>query len=171
MRCGDESVRDRSLDVLAGQYHEDSDHALKLAGLHMAAASQKMDRYSRRRDPVNVEIAAHDGVLSTLEGPVSYHAGDALITGVKGERWPVEKLRFERTYEPVPPTHAGESGSYARLPNEVRACQMPAAFTVTTGGGDQLHGRPGDWLLEYGPGEEGVVAADVFAETYVRIDA
>lgn len=136
----------------------------------MATAPHKMVRYSRRRDPVDVEVASTDGVLSTLEGPVVYHIGDALITGVKGERWPVERSRFEQTYEPVPPTKMGQSGRYARLSNEVRACQMPVAFTVTTSAGDQLSGQPGDWLLEYTPGEKGIVAAEVFARTYIRLD-
>ncbi|QBQ99517.1 PGDYG domain-containing protein [Paraburkholderia pallida] len=135
----------------------------------MATASQDMDRYAKRRDPVDVEIAARDGVMTTLEGPVSYRAGDALITGVRGERWPVDRQRFERTYEPVAPTLAGQSGRYARLPNEVRARQMANAFSVVTGSGDTLHGQPGDWLLEYGPGDWGIVASDIFAQTYVRI--
>ncbi|CAG9265170.1 hypothetical protein PUN4_50019 [Paraburkholderia unamae] len=135
----------------------------------MATASHDMDRYAKRRDPVDVEIAAHDGVLTTLEGPVSYRAGDALLTGVRGERWPVARQRFERTYEPVPPTQAGQSGRYARLPNEVRARKMPEAFSVATSSGDTLQGQPGDWLLEYGPGDWGIVANDIFAQTYVRI--
>jgi len=72
------------------------------------------DRYAKRRDPVEVEIAQAPGVLATLEGEVGYNAGDALITGVKGERWPASRERFERTYEALPPTRPGESGRYSR---------------------------------------------------------
>ncbi|WP_089159855.1 PGDYG domain-containing protein [Caballeronia sordidicola] len=72
------------------------------------------DRYAKRRDPVEVEIAQAPGVPATLEGEVGYNAGDALITGVKGERWPASRERFERTYEALPPTRPGESGRYRR---------------------------------------------------------
>lgn len=125
-----------------------------------------MDRYSKKRNPVDVKIAEQDGIMTTLEGPVSFHAGDALLTGVNGERWPVGKERFERTYKAVPPTAPGTSGCYVRLPNEVRARQMDKDFSVKTGNGDTLHGKAGDWLLEYGPGDWGIVADEIFAQTY-----
>ena len=32
--------------------------------------------------------------------------------------------------------------------------------------GDRLHGEPGDWLLQYGPGDFGIVGDTIFAQTY-----
>ena len=37
------------------------------------------------------------GVLATLEGNVTYQAGDALMSGPHGERWPIPRKRFIET--------------------------------------------------------------------------
>ncbi len=42
---------------------------------------------------------------------------------------------------------------------------MDEAFEVEVDSG-RLAGRPGDWLLRYGEGGYGIVAAEIFAETY-----
>jgi len=41
-----------------------------------------------------VHFAAAAGQLQTLEGPVAYAAGDAIVTGVAGEQWPVPADSF-----------------------------------------------------------------------------
>jgi PGDYG protein len=121
----------------------------------------------KRPIPVVVEIATTPGELQTLEGPVRFRAEDALITGVQGERWPVARERFDATYEAVPPTVPGASGLYLKRPVTVLARQMDKAFAVRVGyAADPLQGQPGDWLLQYAPGEYGVVSAAVFGQTY-----
>lgn len=129
-------------------------------------------RRARKRPlPVVVEFAASAGVLRTLEGPVRYRAGDALLTGVAGERWPIGREKFDAAYEPVPPTVAGRAGEYRRRPLVVRAKRMAGPFRVRVGHADDpLQGRAGDWLLQYGPDDYGIVAADLFARTYVLLD-
>jgi hypothetical protein len=124
-------------------------------------------RYSKRPDPVEVEIASREGSLQTLEGEVRYLRGDALMTGVAGERWPIERSRFDATYEAVPPTIKGQSGCYRRRPNEVFALQMTEAFEIATANGDRLRGRAGDWLVQYGEQDVGVVRREIFSKTYV----
>lgn len=122
-----------------------------------------------RRRPVTLEVrfAGAPGVLETLEGPVRYRAGAALVRGLRGERWPVERGPFELRYEPAPGTTAGSDGPYRRRPGVVLARRLTAAIEVPVGAeGDRLRGRQGDWLLQYGPGEYGVVAPDIFADTY-----
>jgi hypothetical protein len=37
-------------------------------------------------------------------------------------------------------------------------------------GGDLLHGNAGDWVLQYAPGDYGVVEQERFALVYRRID-
>lgn len=39
--------------------------------------------------------------VHTLEGPLRVSPGDHIITGVKGEKYPVKPDIFEATYEPV----------------------------------------------------------------------
>ena len=42
----------------------------------------------------NVVFAEVAGVCETLEGAVPYKSGDAIVTGVADERWPVSREYF-----------------------------------------------------------------------------
>ena len=42
-------------------------------------------RVCKKPIPVRVEFATADGTCTTLEGPVRYRAGDAILTGVRSE--------------------------------------------------------------------------------------
>lgn len=119
---------------------------------------------------VSVEFAAGAGVLTSAVGPNAFEAGDALVTGTTGDRWSVSRERFNARYLPVPPTTAGQAGRYRNIPVTVRARQIGVAFTVArSAGGDVLRGEPGDWLVEYAPGDHGVVARARFASVYRSI--
>ena len=39
--------------------------------------------------------------IDTLEGEISFCAGDYICKGIKGEFWAVERTIFEKTYEEV----------------------------------------------------------------------
>jgi hypothetical protein len=106
-------------------------------------------------------------VVQTAEGPVRARPGDAIVTGTAGERWPVSPARFQTTYRPVPPTVAGQAGTYLSLPNEVMGVPMTEAFDVLLADGiSRLHGERGDWLIDYGDGSFGVVSQAIFPGTY-----
>lgn len=120
---------------------------------------------------MTAEFAAGSGTLVTPEGPVAYTQGDALLTGVEGERWPVSRQRFDETYEPIAPLRPGKPGRYRKRPLVVWAKQLREAFSVELDGGrGTLGGQPGDWLLQYAPGDLGVVNATAFAKTYELLD-
>jgi len=132
-----------------------------------------------RRDPaaqrvvkneiVAVEFAATDGELTSLEGPNRYARGDALVTGSAGERWVVSRERFDPKYVPVDAGLAhGEPGRYRNRPAVVLAKRMDAPFTIarSAAGGDRLTGAAGDWVMQYAPGDYGVVQAARFAKVY-----
>ena len=128
---------------------------------------QPQARHVRKRPvEVTVEFASAEQMVQTLEGPVPALPGDAIITGLSGERWPVGRVRFDAKYDPVPPVQRGQSGRYSPRPLPVLALQMAAPFEVHTSRGAVLQGRAGDWLLDYGDGSRGVVAADIFDRTY-----
>jgi hypothetical protein len=117
--------------------------------------------------PVPVTFAASDGVCETLEGVVRYRSGDALLTGQLDERWPVQRDRFDESYEPVPPTVAGSDGRYRKRPAVVLAVRLTAPLEVLVGWqSDPLLGRPGDWLLRYGDGSHGIVQDAILRDTY-----
>lgn len=124
-------------------------------------------RATKRPIPVPVTFAAVEGVVETLEGPVAHRAGDAVLTGVRGERWPVGREAFLAAYDPLPPTAPGEDGLYVKRRQESLALRLEEPVTVPVGWrSDPLLGQPGDWLLRYGDGSYGVVRDEVFRETY-----
>jgi|GEM_PF-1357297 len=114
--------------------------------------------------PLKAEFAKEDGICKTKEGEQPYKAGDAIMTGTKGEQWPIPRNTFEATYEEV--EGAGE-GMYAKKALPVPAVQMEVEFTVNVPWSDEpLVGEPGDWLVQYGKDDHGIVGKDIFAETY-----
>jgi hypothetical protein len=113
-------------------------------------------------ETVAVEFAASEGELMSLEGPNRYARGDALITGSTGDRWVVSRERFDAKYVPAETALAhGEAGAYRNRPAVVLAKQMNQAFSLarSANGGDVLRGAAGDWVMQYAPGDYGVVQA------------
>lgn len=138
--------------------------AIDLRTAGRAAAYQKSEI-------VDVEFAQANGALQSREGKNTYAIGDALITGSTGDRWSVTRDRFVAKYTPLSPTRHGENGRYANIPKPVLAQQMLQSFSIERqAGGDIIHGKAGDWLLQYAPGDYGIVEAAKFAKVYKRVD-
>jgi hypothetical protein len=116
---------------------------------------------------VQVQFAPEACSVQTPEGLVHAQPGDAILTGIAGERWRVSRARFGEKYRPVPPTRAGEAGTYLSLPNRIIALQMTAPFEVLLADGQsRLTGKASDWLVDYGDGSLGVVSQAIFPTTY-----
>lgn len=121
----------------------------------------------KRVSELQVEFTPVACLVQTAEGAVHAQAGDAIVTGTAGERWSVSPEHFRKAYKAVPPTISGESGRYVSLPIQVLAVPMTAPFDVLLSDGQsRLHGKRGDWLVDYGDGGLGVVSESVFATTY-----
>lgn len=120
-------------------------------------------------ETVAVVFARAAGEILSREGPNRYATGDALVTGSTGDRWSVTRDRFDAKYLPVSPTLAGQDGRHRSRPVPVLAKPMGEAFCIArSAGGDLLRGHAGDWLLQYAPGDFGVVEAERFAKVYRR---
>jgi|GEM_PF-1387591 len=106
-------------------------------------------------------IAENDELVATREGTVEARRGDAILTGVEGEVWPIQANKFLATYDIL-------SGAQCRKkPIEVLAVRMDRPFQVVVAHQDGLlDGKPGDWLIEYGEANFGIVAQDIFDKTY-----
>ncbi|MGN6231605.1 MAG: PGDYG domain-containing protein [Trinickia sp.] len=117
---------------------------------------------------VAVEFAQASGELMSLEGANRYLPGDALITGTGGARWVVDRARFDGKYVPADASLAhGAPGRYRNRPAVVLAKRMDGPFSIARrAAGDVLTGAAGDWVLQYAPGDYGVVRADRFAQVY-----
>lgn len=128
--------------------------------------------YIKIKLPTQVEFASDAGVLTTLEGDVLYKAGDALMTGVQGERWPISRAKFGLTYEPVPPTVMGNSGTYVKKRIVVEALQMDEPFEVTIRDGQSIiKGNAGDWVVSSPDGGQWVVTDSIFKKTYALVSS
>jgi len=131
------------------------------------AADPRALRVTKKPIPVQVEFATADGTCDTLEGPVRFCAGDAILTGVRDERWPVSREAFLSSYEAVPPTRPGSSGAYRKAATPAYAMRLTHRRNVPVGWqNDLLHGEPGDWLLQYADGTHGVLRDHIFRESY-----
>lgn len=123
--------------------------------------------YFVKHEIVEVAFAVQAGELLSREGPNRYAAGDALITGSTGDRWSVSRDRFDAKYLALGPLRHGEDGRYQARPVPVLARQMETAFTVErSAGGDLLRGVAQDWLLQYAPGDYGIVEHARFQAVY-----
>jgi hypothetical protein len=120
---------------------------------------------------VQVRFTEVPCTVQTPEGAVQARAGDAIVTGIAGERWRVSRSHFSDKYRPAAATRSGEAGAYLSLPNRILALRMSEPFDVLLAdGASQLHGRPGDWLVDYGDGSLGVVTDAIFRVTYEVVD-
>ena len=135
------------------------------------AADPAARRARKRPVAVAVTFAPSAGTLATREGDVRYAAGDALLTGEAGDRWPVARATFDAGYEPIAPTVAGRDGTYRKQPRDVLAKQLAAPLSVELSAGrGTLRGVVGDWLVQYAPGDVAVVGGSIFARTYELAD-
>jgi hypothetical protein len=124
-------------------------------------------RRAIKDEKVSVEFATRSGELVSAVGVNHFAPGDALITGSTGDRWCVSRDRFDAKYDPEPPTIRGEAGRYRNRPVAVLAKRMNQSFTVARmAGGDCLRGDAGDWLIQYAPGDHGIVERTRFERVY-----
>jgi hypothetical protein len=124
-------------------------------------------RRAIKDEKVVVEFATESGDLVSAVGVNHYVPGDALITGSTGDRWCVSRDRFDSKYEPQSPTLHGNAGLYRNRPVAVLAKQMSERFSVDRmAGGDGLQGEAGDWLIQYAPGDYGIVERTRFERVY-----
>jgi len=116
---------------------------------------------AKRPIPLEFRIAEKDEVIQTKEGPVKASAGDAIMTGTEGENWPIPGDKFEQTYDDL------GDGTAAKKNIPVFAKQMAEPFQVKVSwSNDLLQGEAGDYLVQYGVGDYGVVGREIFGKTY-----
>lgn len=111
--------------------------------------------------PIQYEIARDSGTIETLEGPVRYERGHAIVTGPKGERYPIASDKFAQLYD------VDESGTATpkKILKKVKSADHSGVLKTSWG---DLAYKPGDLIVRHGTGDYGVVAPDIFEKTYSR---
>ena len=113
--------------------------------------------------PLEFRIAQGSEEVKTKEGVVVASSGDYIMTGTKGENWPIPSDQFN--YDIL--TQDGNTGTAAKKKIIVSAKEMNETFEVKVSwSASTLKGNPGDYLVQYGPGDYGVVGREIFQETY-----
>jgi hypothetical protein len=114
--------------------------------------------------PISYETATDNGTVQTLEGPVDYTVGHKIITGPKGEKYPVSPIKFAAYYD--------DNGDGTATPKKImkvaRLADHDGFVTVDWGKGPQklFYTAGNDYIVKHGPGDYGVVKTDIFAKTY-----
>lgn len=108
------------------------------------------------------EIADSDGTVDTLEGPVAYSKGDYIMTGPKGEKYPISPRKFNEL--------KNDNGDGTASPKKIIKMVKLAdhdGHVVLSYNGSKLEYKQGeDYIVRHGPNDYGVVKKDIFKQTY-----
>ena len=110
------------------------------------------------------EIADEPGTIDTLEGPVKYPAGFYIMTGPKGEQYPISPETFNDLKDDL--------GDGVCTPKKIIKWAKLAdrSGSVDTSWGEKLHYNPGeDVIVRHGENDYGVVKRDIFKQTYEKV--
>lgn len=110
------------------------------------------------------EIADEPGTIDTLEGLVKYPRGYYIMTGPKGEQYPISPEKFNDLKDDL--------GDGVCTPKKIIKVAKLAdhSGTVDTSWGEKLHYNPGeDVIVRHGENDYGVVKRDIFAQTYEKM--
>ena len=107
--------------------------------------------------PIHYKTATQSG---TLEGPVDYHAGFKIITGPKGEQYPVNPKKFADYYDD------NEDGTATPKKIHKHAKLADHDGVVKASWGNLNYKAGEDVIVRHGENDYGVVKKDIFAQTY-----
>lgn len=143
----------------------------RLPGLIKARKKKKVDESwfskgffiaSKKPAKEPFEIAKKDGTIQTLEGPVNYKKGFYIMTGPKGERYPITPESFKK----LKVDNGDGTASPIAIPKRVKVADHSGV--VNTSWGENLNYKPGDFIVRHGEGSYGVIQPDIFKQTYQK---
>ena len=133
------------------------------AGITDAWFGQDAFKTYKKPNPEQYEIAQQDGTVQTLEGPVAYKKGYYILTGPKGEQYPIPPNKFRELKD-----DAGDGVCY---PKKIIKLAKLADHdgSVATSWGETLNYTAGeDYIVQHGTNDYGVIKKDIFAKTYAQ---
>lgn len=106
------------------------------------------------------EIAQQAGTVQTLEGPVNYEAGHYIMTGPKGEKYPITPEKFREMKDDL--------GNGICTPKKIFKLAKLADHdgVIHTSWGDLNYTAGNDFIVKHGSNDYGAVKKDIFAQTY-----
>jgi hypothetical protein len=110
------------------------------------------------------EIAKTPGTVETLEGPVRYEAGHYIMTGPKGEQYPITPEKFAEFKDDL---GNGEC-TPKKIPKMAKLADHDGV--LHTSWGDLAYTNGNDYIVRHGPGDYGAVKKDIFMQTYSSLE-
>ena len=110
--------------------------------------------------PIQYDIATKPGTIETLEGPVDYESGHFIITGPKGEQYPVSELSFNDKYT----DHGDGTATPKKIVKLAKLADHDGVIHTTWGDLEYTTGN--DYIVRHGVGDYGAVKKDIFSQTY-----
>ena len=106
------------------------------------------------------EIAQAPGTVETLEGPVKYDTGHYIMTGPKGEKYPITPEKFREMKDDL--------GDGICTPKKIPKVAKLADHdgVLHTSWGDLNYTTGNDFIVRHGAGDYGAVKKDIFVQTY-----
>ena len=106
------------------------------------------------------QTATNAGTIDTLEGPVRYEPGAKIMTGPKGEQYPITPEKFTSLYD--------DGGNDLAVPKKIMKVARLADHdgVIHTSWGDLEYTAGNDFIVRHGPDDYGVVKKDIFQQTY-----
>jgi PGDYG protein len=113
--------------------------------------------------PVKYQRATEPGTVDTLEGPMRYEAGHYIMTGPKGEQYPITAEKFDSLYD--------DNNNGTATPKKImkRARLADRDGVIHTSWGDLEYSAGHDILVKHGHNDYGVVKPDIFQQTYAKV--
>ena len=114
----------------------------------------------KKAAPVKYKVAQSPGTVDTLEGPVRYIAGHYIMTGPKGEQYPISPEKFATLYN--------DNKDGTGIPKKIIKLAKLADHdgVLHTSWGDLNYTRGNDYIVRHGTDDYGAVKKDIFAQTY-----
>ena len=115
---------------------------------------------SKKAAPIKYETAEKAGTVQTLEGPVNHEAGHKIITGPKGEKYPVSPEKFKEYYH----DHGDGTATPKPIAKQAKVADHDGVVHATWG--DLKYEKGKHVIVRHGPGDYGVVEKGIFNQTY-----
>lgn len=140
-------------------------HKMNPINLNSLGASKFESAANVYKKQIPVDISTpltKDTIVETLEGEVNTPTGYRIVTGIKGEQYPIPNDKFQQ-YIRQP------DGRYAKGKVIVKALEIPETGTVTTPWGAELTAKPGDYLIMESPNDMWTIDREIFEATYIVV--
>ena len=111
------------------------------------------------------ELTTESGVVETLEGKVNYNAGHYIMTGPKGEKYPISPEKFKSLKD--------DHGNGACSPKKILKKDKLADHdgVIVAKWGKLEYTANNDYIVRHGENDYGAVKRDIFAITYDTTNA